>query len=71
MLERTLTQARSSVIIVSPYAALRRICCLESALTAAQNREVSVTIYTRPVESFNPKADSQQKLPSRHWPRWT
>ena len=69
--EDDLAQARKSAIIVSPYAALRRVRCLESALTAAQNRGVSVTIYTRPVESFNPKADSQQKLPSRHWPRWT
>ena len=47
-----ISQARSSIVIVSPYTTLRRVNWLKSILTVAQSRGVSVTVYTRPADSF-------------------
>lgn len=47
-----ISQARSSIVIVSPYTTLRRVNWLKNILTVAQSRGVSVTVYTRPAESF-------------------
>ena len=47
-----IVSARESILIVSPYATLKRVRWLEGALGDAKRRAVSVTICTRPASAF-------------------
>ena len=45
-------QARKNIVIVSPYAALRRVQWLNDSLTSVRKRGIPVTVYTRPAHFF-------------------
>ncbi|MGI6670155.1 MAG: TOTE conflict system archaeo-eukaryotic primase domain-containing protein [Christensenellales bacterium] len=47
-----LAAARGSIVIVSPFATLRRVCWFETILSDAIKRSVSVTVCTRPSSAF-------------------
>ena len=52
-----LAAARGSIVIVSPFATLRRVCWLETILSDAIKRSVSVTVcHTTSIGAFRPKA---------------
>lgn len=50
-----LSNARESVIIISPFATLRRVRWMEAALAKVLERAVSVTVITRPSSTFQDK----------------
>ena len=53
-----LASARESIIIVSPFATLRRACWLETALSDTIKRSVSVTVCTRPSSAFQGRSQA-------------
>lgn len=53
-----LAYARENIIIVSPFATLRRACWLETALSDTIKRSVSVTVCTRPSSAFQGRSQA-------------
>lgn len=51
-----LSDAQESVIIVSPFATLRRVRWMEAALAKALERATSVTVITRPSSAFQDRS---------------
>ena len=48
-----LGQARKSIVIVSPYATLRRVQWLDAVLHKALDSRVAITVMTRPADAFH------------------
>ena len=54
-----ITQARESVVIVSPYVTVKRVRWIEAALQQCNQRNVKATVITRTPESF-PSSSSRK-----------
>jgi superfamily II DNA or RNA helicase len=61
-----LSQARKSVVIVSPYVTMKRARWLDSALRQMVERRVDVTILTRPALSFQGRAREAAQIALDH-----